>query len=133
MVVHRGGVGEGQHQPGGDAAARAGGAEDVGPLVAGVARRPRAGAAPGPDPGERSLLADPRLVLEPDLERPAARGLGDRCGYRLAKVFLKAACASGTAFGWCGRSARQAKASGRAARAMWSRTALTNFDSLPSG
>ena len=39
--------------------ARADGAEDVGPLVAGVARRSGPGAAPCPDPGERALLADP--------------------------------------------------------------------------
>lgn len=104
VVVHRGGVGEGQHQSGGDAAVRAGGAEDVGPFVAGVARRARPAAALRPDPGEGALLADPRLVLEPDLERLATRGLGDRCGYRLAEVFLKASCASGSAFGWCGRT-----------------------------
>ena len=90
MGVHRRGVGEGQHQPGGHAALRADRAEEVGPFVAGVARRPRPGAAPRPDPGERALLADPRLVLEPDLERLAARRLGERRRYRLGEVFLKA-------------------------------------------
>ena len=104
VVVHRGGVGEGQHQPSGDTAVRAGGAEDVGPLVAGIARRPRARAALRPDPGERALLANPGLVLEPDLERLGPRRLGDRRGYRLAEVFLNAACAAGSTFGWCGRT-----------------------------
>jgi hypothetical protein len=86
MVVHRAGVGEGHDEARGDAALRADGAEDVGPLVAGVARRPRPRAALRPDPGQRALLADPRLVLEPDLERSAPGGLGDCGGYRLAEV-----------------------------------------------
>ena len=87
--VHRGGVGEGHDEPRRHAARRADRAEDVGPLVAGVARRPRPGAALRPDPGERALLADPRLVLEPDLERLATGRLGQRRGYRLGEAFLK--------------------------------------------
>jgi hypothetical protein len=104
VVVHRGGIGEGHNEAGGSAAGRADRPEDVGPLVAGVARRPWSGSASGPDPGERALLADARLVLEPDLERLAAGGLGDRRGYRLGEAFLKASCASGSVFGWRGRT-----------------------------
>ena len=51
-----------------------------------------------------TLLADARLVLEPDLERSAPRGLGDRGGYRLDEVFLNASWASGSVFGWRGRT-----------------------------
>ena len=104
VVVHRAGVGEGHDEARGHATLGTDRAEDVGPLVAGVARRARSRAALRPEPGERALLADPRLVLEPDLERFARRGLGDRGGYRLGEVFLKASCASGSVFGWRGRT-----------------------------
>ena len=99
VVVHRAGVGEGHDQACGHAALRADRAENIGPLVAGVAGRARPRAALRPDPGERALLADPRLILEPDLERFAPCSLGDRRGYRLGKVFLKASWASGSVFG----------------------------------
>src|SRR5450759_2591893 len=45
---------------------RTDGAEDVGPFVALVARRARPRSTPSPDAGQRALLADARLVLEPD-------------------------------------------------------------------
>ena len=86
--VHRLGVGEGQDEARRRAARRADGAEDVGPLVAGVARRPRPRAALRPDPGERALLADAGLVLEPDLERLApGRRSGRTAGDRLGKLY----------------------------------------------
>ena len=53
------------------------------------ARRARAGAALRPDPGQRALLADAGLVLEPDLERLAAGRLGKRLRYRLRRSFFK--------------------------------------------
>lgn len=59
--VHRRSVGEGQHQAGSDPAPGADRAEEIGPLAAGVARRPRPGAAPRPEAGERALLANPRV------------------------------------------------------------------------
>jgi hypothetical protein len=104
MVVHRAGIGEGHDEARGDAAVRTDRAEDVGPLVAGVARRPRACAALRPDPAERALLADARFILEPDLEWFAPGSLGDRGGYRLAEVFLNASWASGSVLGWRGRT-----------------------------
>ena len=100
VQVHRLRVGEGQDQGGAGGALGADGAEDVGPFVSGVAHGARPGAAPRPDPGQRALLADARLVLEPDLERLAARRLGDGLGYRLGEVFLKASWAASSAFGW---------------------------------
>ncbi len=76
------GVGAGQHERGGGAARRADCAEYVCPLVALVTRRPRPGAAPGPDPGQGALLADPCLILEPDLDRLAAGVFGEGRGGR---------------------------------------------------
>ena len=59
-----------------------------------IAERGRAGAAQGPDIGQRALLADPGLVLEPDLDGLVG-GLGRQgFGYARGEVFLKAVCAS---------------------------------------
>ena len=66
--------------------------------------RPRPCATLCPDPGEGALLADAGLVLEPDLERLAARSLWDRRGYRLGEAFLKASCVAGSVFGCRGRT-----------------------------
>jgi hypothetical protein len=103
MQVHGLGVGEGQHEAGADPALRAGGAEDVGPLVPGVADCARPRAASGPDPGGSALLADAGLVLEPDLERLASRRFRQGGGYRLGKVFLNASWAASSALGCWGR------------------------------
>jgi hypothetical protein len=103
VQVHRLGVGARQHQRGTDPTGRADRAEEVGPLVAGVAYRPGPRAALRPDPGQRALLADAGLVLEPDLERPAPRGLRQRRRYRFGEVFLNASCAAGSALRCRGR------------------------------
>ena len=73
VPLHGVGVGEGQRQRRAHAARRADGAEQVGALVAlvGGLDRPRAAARPLPD--KAVLLADPRLVLEPDLDLLLAR------------------------------------------------------------
>jgi hypothetical protein len=65
------GVGARQHQGGADPARRTGGPEDVGPVIAPVARRARPRALLRPDPGQRALLADASFVLEPDFKRLA--------------------------------------------------------------
>ncbi len=64
-------IGARQHQGGAGPARRTGGVEDMGPVVAPVARRARPRALSGPDPGQRALLADAGFVLEPDLDRLA--------------------------------------------------------------
>ena len=64
MGVHRVGVDERKDETSGCAAARADGAEDVGPLVSGVPWRTGTTAALRPDPGERALLADARVRRE---------------------------------------------------------------------
>ena len=70
------------------------GTEDVGrfrPLVLGC-RRP--GATPGPAPGDLVFLADPGLVLEPDLYRSATREGGlDLCQLGCKAPFLKSSIA----------------------------------------
>ena len=42
--------------------------EQIHPLVVGLLQGTRAASGLGPDTADRSLLADPRLVLEPDLD-----------------------------------------------------------------
>jgi hypothetical protein len=66
--LHGLGVGEGQRQRGADAARRADRAEQIGVLVALVGGLARPRAAPRPLPDQAVLLADPSLVLEPDLD-----------------------------------------------------------------
>lgn len=75
------------------------GAEDIGRYPALVARRRRPGAAFGPSARQRPLLAHARLVLEPYFQRFAARIVGQHFGYLGRKIFLKTACAAGSAFG----------------------------------
>ena len=105
---HRLGVDGGQDQACGHAAGRADRAKQIGPLIACVARRTGSGAAPGPDAGQGSLLADPGFILEPDLDGFALRSLRDRRRYRRTAVFLKASWASGSVFGCCGRDLQPA-------------------------
>lgn len=95
----------GRHDERGSGAARgAGRAEDVGPVVASVARRARPGSALGPDAGQRALLADARLVLEPDFERLALGVVGEARRHRRGEVFLNAVWAASSASGWRGRT-----------------------------
>ena len=59
--VHRLGGDGRQDQPCRGATCGADGPEDIGPLVAGIAGCAGSGAAPGPDAGERALLANARV------------------------------------------------------------------------
>ncbi len=70
--VHRVRVGIRQHQPGADAARRADGAEDVGPVATKVTWCGRAAALLGLDLSQAALLADTGFVLQPELDRLAA-------------------------------------------------------------
>ena len=71
MLVHGFDVDGGQHQAAANATGRADGTEQIRPAEAPVAPRTRTGAAPGPDAGQRALLANPCLVLKPDLDQLA--------------------------------------------------------------
>jgi hypothetical protein len=101
---NRSGIEARQDERGCGAAGRAYGAQNIGPVAPLVARRARPGAPLRPYPGQGALLADPRLVLEPDLDRLAARLLRQNLDYLVGEVFLKAAWASGSALGLCGRT-----------------------------
>ena len=68
VQVHGRGVDVRENQGGGLLGRRADGGEDIGGGVALVARLPRPAAAARPLPRQLALLADPGLVLEPDLE-----------------------------------------------------------------
>src|SRR4051794_41638935 len=108
--VQAGGLGVGvrEDEPGPDRPLGADRAEQVGPGVPAVPGRSRPGAAPRPDAGQGALLADAGLVLEPDLDRPAAGALGKRLAYQLGKAFFNASCAASSAFRCLGRTDRQA-------------------------
>jgi hypothetical protein len=75
MQVHRLGIGLRQDKGCAGAARRTDRAEDVGPVIALIARRRRPGALFRPDVGQAALLADACFILPPELDRLAA-GLG---------------------------------------------------------
>ena len=95
MEVHRRGVAEGQDQPGRLAFGRTDRTEDVGRLGALIVRGRRPCTAQSPAPGDLVLLADPGLVLEPDLYALARRLAGRDLCQAGGELFLKAASASG--------------------------------------
>ena len=87
VQVHRRGVDIGQDERRGALACRAHRGEEVGggvPLVLGL---PRPAATARPLPGQLALLADPALVLEPDLEPPARTLVADGSGDPVGKFF----------------------------------------------
>ena len=93
VFIHRLRIGKGHDEGGGSGAFRTDGSKYVSPFVASITWRARAGSAPGPNTGERSLLSDPRFILEPDFQWFAA-GFRRRCRrYQLReRFFLNAAC-----------------------------------------
>jgi len=62
-------------------------AEQIGPIVTLVARRPRPAAAVGPNARHRALLADAGLVLPPELDRLAPRMRRDNGSDQIGKVY----------------------------------------------
>jgi hypothetical protein len=87
MQVHGLGVDLRQHQRGGLLGCGTGGGEQVGCLVALVARLPRPATAACPLSGQLALLTDPGLVLEPDLEPLSRRLITDGGDDQLGKFF----------------------------------------------
>jgi hypothetical protein len=102
--MQRHGLGvRGRHdQAGCDATLRTGRAEQVGPVVALVVRRAGPRSTLGPDAGQRALLADPGLILEPDFDRLAFGAVGDLRRDGRGEVFLNVSWASSSALGWRG-------------------------------
>ena len=72
-LLHRLGVGGGHRQGGADIAGGTDRAEQIGALVALIGRLARAGFLARPLVDEAVLLADPHLILEPQLDRRAGR------------------------------------------------------------
>jgi hypothetical protein len=94
MQVHGLGIDGGQNEGGADAAVGTDGAEQIDRAVPLIARCRRPGTSPRPEAGQRALLADPRFVLPPDLERLTDRRGGEPLGYELREVFLYASWAA---------------------------------------
>lgn len=79
------------------------------PLVAAVAWRDRATALLRPDIGPATLLADTRLILQPELDRLTAGFGRNGGGDQLGVVFLCVSWAATSASGWRGRTERRRK------------------------
>ena len=88
VQVHRFGVGLGQNQRSADIPRGTDRAEQIGPIVALIARRARPAAPLGPDPGQRPLLADAGFVLPPQFDRFAACVRRDAGCDQSGEVFL---------------------------------------------
>ena len=106
-------VEEEPHGPGGHfgqdqgevlAGGRADGGIDVGPLVAPVADPGRALALEPPAVADAALVADPRLVLEPELQAVVRVARADLLQRRAKPLFWKRRCARGSLLGWTGRA-----------------------------
>ena len=96
MQRHGGGIAFGQNQGRADTSGRADGTEDIGgagPLILG---RRGARTAFRPAPRDLVLLADPGLVLPPNLYGCSGRQTGADFRHSGGEVFLNAACASGS-------------------------------------
>ena len=107
MQIHHSGIGFGHDDCSICRPAWASGTEEIGPVVALVARRARPCSASGPNARQGTLLADPCFVLEPDFEGLATGRCRKRFGQRFGEVFLKASWASGSLSGCCGRTDRR--------------------------
>ena len=99
VLLHGAGVGPWRGDGSALALCRANGAEEKRVLVALIGGLARSGSAPRPLPYDAVLLADARLVLEPQLYRRAVRNVLQMCVERVREVFLKAAMISGSCAG----------------------------------
>ena len=102
VQFHRFGIDAWQDQPCGYSASRTGRPEDIVPFVARIARGARAYPALCPDAGQRPLLTNPCLVLEPYLQRISLRPVWQDFRNQSGKAFLKAAWVCGSALGCSG-------------------------------
>ena len=103
VKLHGVGGGEGQRQACSDAARGTDGAEQIGALVALIGGLSRPCSAPRPLANAAVLLADARLVLEPDLDGSVADYVAKMRRENAGEVFLKAAMVSPSCFGCLGR------------------------------
>ena len=96
MQLHAGRAGEWERQASGFAARRADRPEQPGIVVALVGRLAWPRASPGPLPDDAVLLADPGLVLEPDLDRFSLRQMAGVGAQDAGEVFLNASMTAGS-------------------------------------
>ena len=82
------GVGLWQDQSSAAVARRTDGTKDIGPFVTLIAQRRWTAAPPGPDIGQRALLADSGFILPPEFDRLVASGLRNRIRNKLVEVFF---------------------------------------------
>jgi hypothetical protein len=94
--LHGGGIGEGHDERRTLPVLRADRPEDVRPPGALVVRCAGSCAAPGPAARDQVLLADPSLVLEPDLDALATGVAPSDLRHCRGEVFLNASMASGS-------------------------------------
>jgi hypothetical protein len=87
MLVHCLGVRGGHDNGGAHAAGRANRAKQISRIMAVIAHHRRARADRRPDVGERTLLTDPGLILEPDFDRCTGGGGQKRVLHRAGEVF----------------------------------------------
>ncbi len=104
MKLHGVGVGQRQSECCACSPRRTDGAEEIGAFIALVSRLTRPRSAPGPLSDEAVLLADARLVLEPDFDRRVGRQTRQMGAQRAWEVFLKASMVSAFCPGWRGRA-----------------------------
>src|SRR3954470_24112300 len=95
MQAHGLRIASGQHQGCALALLRADRSEDVDRARSLIMRGPGPGAPPGPAAGDLVLLADPGLVLPPQLDRGAVREARPDRLQRGGESFLKSSSASG--------------------------------------
>ena len=103
VQLHGFGIGGWQNQGRSGAPFWTDGAEQVGVLIALIGRQTGPCTLACPDADASILLANPRFILEPDLDRGIFRQLGYVCSERVGEVFLKASITSGSCAGCCGR------------------------------
>jgi hypothetical protein len=84
---HRLAADPGHDDGGAHGTARADRTEDIGRGMAVVAHRRRTGAPQGPQIGQRAVLADARLILEPDLDPLAGSLRRQDLGYASGEVY----------------------------------------------
>jgi hypothetical protein len=104
MKLHRLGVGVRERQRRADPARRANRAEQIGVVVALVGGLSWPRSALGPLAHEAVLLADARLVLEPDLNGRRFRQAVEMGAQRAREVFLYASTIRSSWAGWRGRA-----------------------------
>lgn len=90
VQLHASRAGERERQASGLAARRTDCPEQPGIVVALISRLAWPRASPGPLPDDAVLLADPGLVLEPDLDRPSLRQMAGMGAQDAGEVFLNA-------------------------------------------